>query len=103
MHHADFIGLADASVTYVHTSVVEALLADEWIQGIYGVTVDGGEKQYFSGFSATDSFQQILFATTNLQEADHNVVVTNENARNIQQYPSYVYLDIDFVSFTGTA
>ncbi len=34
------------------------------LQGIYGVTVDGGEKQYFSGYSATESLQQILFATT---------------------------------------
>lgn len=76
---------------------------DESLQGIYGVTVDGGEKQYFSGYSATESLQQILFATTNLQEADHNMVVTNENARNIRQYPSYTYLDIDFVSFTGKA
>ena len=57
---------------------------------------------YYSGYSATDQFQQVLYATSGLSEGDHQIKISNENARNTQQFPSYVWLDVDFVAFTGT-
>ena len=71
-------------------------------KGIYGVSVDGKDAQFYSGYSSTDTFQQVLFATTGLEEGDHTIKLSNENAKNTDQYPNYVYLDVDYAAFTGT-
>jgi hypothetical protein len=37
-----------------------------------------------------------------LEEGDHTIKISNEDSRNIEQYPNYIWLDIDFIAFTGT-
>ncbi|CAD6576154.1 MAG: hypothetical protein TREMPRED_001594 [Tremellales sp. Tagirdzhanova-0007] len=77
-------------------------LLKSFSHGIYGVSVDQAQITYYSGYSATDQFQQVLYATSGLSEGDHQIKISNENSRNIQQYPNYTFLDIDFAAFTGT-
>jgi len=64
--------------------------------------VDSGHVEYYSGFSQTDTFQQLLYASSGLAQGDHIIKISNENSRDVQQYPTYVVLDIDYVAFTGT-
>jgi hypothetical protein len=72
------------------------------VQGIYSVTVDAGEPEYFSGYASGEGqFQAVLFATTGLADADHTLTIVNENSRNLDQYPTYVYLDVDYFALTG--
>ena len=71
-------------------------------QGIYGISLDGGTPQYFSGYSADGQYQQVLYATSGLAQGQHQIRISNENARNIAQFPTYIWLDIDHVSITGT-
>ncbi|WVQ64634.1 uncharacterized protein L199_002801 [Kwoniella botswanensis] len=70
--------------------------------GLYGVVIDGGDIQYFSGFSQDGQFQATLFATNGLQDGSHTLKISNENERNQDQYPDYVWLDIDSVAVSGT-
>ena len=58
--------------------------------------------QYYSGYSSTPQFQQALYATDGLQNGVHTLQLINSNSRNVAQYPNYLWLDIDYVSFTGT-
>ncbi|OCF43772.1 hypothetical protein I317_02376 [Kwoniella heveanensis CBS 569] len=69
--------------------------------GLYGVSVDNGDIQYFSGYALTGEFQATLFATNGLEQGKHHLKISNENARNIEQYPDYIWLDIDSVAVTG--
>ncbi|WWC67005.1 uncharacterized protein I206_100912 [Kwoniella pini CBS 10737] len=69
--------------------------------GLYGIIIDGGEIQYFSGFSQDGQFQATLFATNGLKDGSHTLKIINENQRNQEQYPDYVYLDIDSVAVNG--
>ncbi|OCF33160.1 hypothetical protein I316_05205 [Kwoniella heveanensis BCC8398] len=69
--------------------------------GLYGVSVDNGDIQYFSGYALTGEFQATLFATNGLEQGTHHLKISNENARNIEQYPDYIWLDIDSVAVTG--
>ncbi|WWC57982.1 uncharacterized protein I303_100517 [Kwoniella dejecticola CBS 10117] len=69
--------------------------------GLYGVVIDGGDIQYFSGFSQEGQFQATLFATNGLADGSHTLKISNENQRNTEQYPDYVYLDIDSVAVNG--
>lgn len=72
------------------------------LQGIYSVSLDNGESQYFSGYaSGSGQYQTALYATTGLSDGEHTIKVVNENSRNAEQYPNYVYLDIDFFALTG--
>nr|XP_019006331.1 uncharacterized protein I203_01656 [Kwoniella mangroviensis CBS 8507]OCF69792.1 hypothetical protein I203_01656 [Kwoniella mangroviensis CBS 8507] len=71
-------------------------------KGLYGVVIDGGDIQYFSGFSQDGQFQATLFATNGLQDGSHTLKISNENERNQDQYPDYVWLDIDSVAVSGT-
>jgi hypothetical protein len=64
--------------------------------------VDGGETSYFSGYSADNQFQQVLYATSGMGDGEHTLKISNENARNIAQYPNYIWFDIDHFVFTGT-
>ena len=67
------------------------------------MTLDnGGVVQYYSGYSSTPQFQQALYATDGLQNGVHTLQLINSNSRNVAQYPNYLWLDIDYVSFTGT-
>ena len=71
-------------------------------QGIYSVSIDSGEPEFFSGFASGDGqFQAVLFATTGLSDAEHTLKIANENSRNIEQYPKYIYLDVDYFALTG--
>ena len=71
-------------------------------QGIYSVSIDGGEPEFFSGFASGDGqFQAVLFATTGLADSEHTLKIANENSRNIEQYPKYIYLDVDYFALTG--
>jgi hypothetical protein len=71
-------------------------------QGIYSVSVDSADPEYFSGFATGDGqFQAVLFATNGLASGDHTLKIANENSRNIEQYPKYIYLDIDYFALTG--
>jgi len=71
-------------------------------QGIYSVSIDAGEPEFFSGFASGDGqFQAVLFATTGLADAEHTLRIANENSRNIEQYPKYIYLDVDYFALTG--
>jgi hypothetical protein len=71
-------------------------------QGIYSVSIDSGAPEFFSGFASGDGqFQAVLFATTGLSDAEHTMKIANENSRNIEQYPKYVYLDIDYFALSG--
>lgn len=72
------------------------------MKGLYGVVIDGGEIQYFSGFSQDGQFQATLFATNGLQDGSHTLKISNENERNQDQYPDYDWLDIDSVAVSGT-
>ncbi|WVQ93906.1 hypothetical protein IAU59_000984 [Kwoniella sp. CBS 9459] len=69
--------------------------------GLYGVSVDNGDIQYFSGYSLAGEFQATLFATNGLEQGTHHLKISNENARNSQEYPDYIWLDIDSVAVTG--
>ncbi|WVW81616.1 hypothetical protein I302_103611 [Kwoniella bestiolae CBS 10118] len=71
-------------------------------KGLYGVVIDEGDIQYFSGYSQDGQFQATLFATNGLQEGKHALKISNENQRNQEQYPDYVWLDIDSVVVSGT-
>ena len=57
--------------------------------------------QFYSGYANTPQFQQVLYATNGLSQGDHEIKVSNQNARNIAQYPEYIWLDVDHVSVTG--
>ncbi|EIW67892.1 hypothetical protein TREMEDRAFT_63783 [Tremella mesenterica DSM 1558] len=70
--------------------------------GIYGVSVDNGDVSYYSGYASPDEFQVVLYATSGLSEGDHTIKISNENARDTDQYPSYVWMDIDYAAITGT-
>nr|ODN88745.1 hypothetical protein L203_02759 [Cryptococcus depauperatus CBS 7841] len=70
-------------------------------EGIYGISIDSGDIQYFSGYSKDSTFQQALYATSGLKEGDHVLKISNENARNTAQYPDYVWLDVDSVAVIG--
>ncbi|KIR97422.1 hypothetical protein L804_05106 [Cryptococcus deuterogattii 2001/935-1] len=70
--------------------------------GIYGISVDSGDIQYYSGYSEKSTFQQVLYATSGLEEGDHTLKVSNENARNTDEYPNYIWLDVDYVAVTGS-
>ncbi|WRT63487.1 uncharacterized protein IL334_000392 [Kwoniella shivajii] len=70
--------------------------------GLYGVTVDNGNIQYFSGYSEEGQFQATLFATSGLKDGSHTLKISNENERNQDQYPDYMWLDIDSVAVSGT-
>jgi hypothetical protein len=71
-------------------------------QGIYSVSIDAGEPEFFSGFASGDGqFQAVLFATTGLADSEHTLKIANENSRNIEQYPKYIYLDVDYFALTG--
>jgi hypothetical protein len=71
-------------------------------QGIYSISIDSGDPEFFSGYASGEGqFQAVLFATTGLTDGDHTLKVTNENSRNIEQYPKYIYLDIDYFALTG--
>ncbi|ORX34557.1 hypothetical protein BD324DRAFT_636388 [Kockovaella imperatae] len=72
------------------------------IAGIYGISVDGQDAQFYSGYASSDTFQQVLFATSGLAEGDHTIRLSNENARNTEQYPAYIWFDVDYAVFTGT-
>ncbi|WVF66289.1 hypothetical protein IAT40_001029 [Kwoniella sp. CBS 6097] len=71
------------------------------LDGLYGVAVDNGDTQYFSGYSLNGEFQATLFATNGLEQGTHHLKITNENARNTEEYPDYIWLDIDSVAVTG--
>lgn len=64
--------------------------------------MDSAPTLYYSGYSATDEIQSVLYSTSGLAEGAHTLKLSNENARNIGQYPSFVYLDVDFVAVTGS-
>ena len=70
-------------------------------QGIYGVSVDDGPVQYYSGYSSTDQFQQVLYATWGLTDGEHQIKLSNDNARNVGQFPDYIWFDVDHVAVTG--
>ncbi|KAL0243789.1 hypothetical protein I308_105050 [Cryptococcus tetragattii IND107] len=70
--------------------------------GIYGISVDSGDTQYYSGYSEKSTFQQVLYATNGLEEGDHTLKVSNENARNTDEYPNYIWLDVDYAAITGS-
>jgi len=72
------------------------------MKGIYGVSVDNGPIQYYSGFSSTDQFQQALYATSGLSDGDHQIKISNDNARNVRQFPNYVWFDVDHVAVMGS-
>ncbi|TYJ54806.1 hypothetical protein B9479_004565 [Cryptococcus floricola] len=74
---------------------------DTMFQGIYGVVVDSGDIQYYSGYSKNSSLQQLLYASSGLEEGDHTLKISNENSRNVDEYPTYIWLDIDAVSVNG--
>ncbi|XAO26659.1 hypothetical protein I312_105498 [Cryptococcus bacillisporus CA1280] len=57
---------------------------------------------YYSGYSEKSTFQQVLYATSELEEGDHTLKVSNENARNTDEYPNYIWLDVDYVAVTGS-
>ncbi|ORY31987.1 hypothetical protein BCR39DRAFT_71841 [Naematelia encephala] len=71
-------------------------------KGIYGVSLDNGQAQYYAGFSADAQFQAVLYASSGLTEGDHTLRLSNENGQNIAQYPQYIYLDVDEIAVTGT-
>lgn len=64
--------------------------------------MDSGDTQYYSGYSEKSTFQQVLYATSGLEEGDHILKVSNENARNTDEYPNYIWLDVDYVAVTGS-
>ncbi|KAK4689101.1 hypothetical protein P7C73_g1003, partial [Tremellales sp. Uapishka_1] len=70
--------------------------------GIYGVSVDSGTTSYYSGYATPGSYQAALYATSGLDQGDHELKLSNENARNVASYPTYTYVDFDYVALTGT-
>lgn len=64
--------------------------------------MDSGDTQYYSGYSEKSTFQQVLYATNGLEEGDHTLKVSNENARNTDEYPNYIWLDVDYAAITGS-
>lgn len=63
--------------------------------------MDSGDTQYYSGYSQKPTFQQVLYATSGL-EGDHTLKVSNGNARNTDEYPNYIWLDIDYVAVAAS-
>ncbi|EIN08202.1 hypothetical protein PUNSTDRAFT_52662 [Punctularia strigosozonata HHB-11173 SS5] len=60
----------------------------------YTVTVDGSAA-IANGFNATDDFQTLLWSATDLENEQHQVVLTDTSTRSDRPY-----VDIDFVVFT---
>ncbi|WWC85631.1 uncharacterized protein L201_000497 [Kwoniella dendrophila CBS 6074] len=70
--------------------------------GLYGIQLDNGAIQYFSGYSSEGQFQATLFATKELIKGKHTLKISNENQNNQDTYPDYVWFDIDSIAVTGT-
>ncbi|KAL7421301.1 hypothetical protein Q5752_004186 [Cryptotrichosporon argae] len=70
--------------------------------GIYGIVVDGGAASYYSGYNANATFQQVLYESSGLAEADHTLTLANANSKNTAAYPTDVWVDLDFVAVSGT-
>jgi hypothetical protein len=70
-------------------------------QGIYSIIIDSAPPQYFSGLADPNIFQQVLFATSTLAQGDHTLRITNEGNRDAPDQPGLVWLDVDFVAFSG--
>ncbi|UOH83720.1 hypothetical protein LQV05_006455 [Cryptococcus neoformans] len=70
-------------------------MADDYYDGTLWVLPTGG-------YSEKSTFQQVLYATSGLEEGDHILKVSNENARNTDEYPNYIWLDVDYVAVTGS-
>lgn len=65
------------------------------------MTIDFGETQFFSGFANPGGFQQAIFSSTGLPQGDHVLKLSNENNKNVAKNPSYIWLDVDFVTVFG--
>lgn len=66
------------------------------------MVLDGGTQQLFSGFANPGGAQQAIFVSSNLASGSHTLRLSNENHRNVEENPSYVWLDVDFVALSGT-
>ena len=64
--------------------------------------IDYGEVQFFSGFSNPGGYQQAIFSSSGLPQSDHVLKLSNETAKNTAKNPSYVWLDVDFVTVFGS-
>lgn len=69
---------------------------------MYGISIDNGAPEFFSGFSNPGEMQQAIYSSTGLSTGNHVLRLSNENAKNAAKNPTYLWLDVDFVTIFGT-
>lgn len=50
--------------------------------GFYAVIVDNGQIMYFDGAATPDQFQALLYASRDLDDGPHELLIVNENLYN---------------------
>ena len=66
------------------------------------MSIDSSEPQFFSGFANPGTYQQAIYASSGLAQGDHVLRLSNENAKNVAKNPTYLWLDVDFVTVFGS-
>ncbi|WVQ80484.1 hypothetical protein IAT38_002589 [Cryptococcus sp. DSM 104549] len=92
-----------ASVTTNDTATLSWEGGAIWIYGAkrsnhgwFSISLDSADPLYYSGFSATETFQVLLYASGELDVGQHKVVLRNEKG-HAQSSTDLKYVDVDFI------